>query len=237
MKSKTSLIGFSILTIFILFLSGCGGQGTGEAGSGKEAEASAASSSDSCSTMECFNEYFKTCEPATFSSPNSDESYEIFGKMMGLCVVKATVSKDVASYKDKPIHRTCWYVIGSNFRTAEYNNLACDVSFGEGEDEVVLCGDDECFAKNIYSCTPTEWIIAEGIDSGTGTIYGIEKGHCKFQIAINESVLSEMDGKEMTCKIPETDLLSFDYDGFFDDADALESQCEGGLLEVFLESG
>ncbi len=97
------------------------------------------------------------------------------------------------------------------------------------------CGSsDTCFSDYVKTCTPAKATISDQGLAYVETIEGYEGDDCILTLAYTESPVPGFVGKEMTCKVPKSDLANFkDYL----QGDRMKQSCEGPLVDFLIQTG
>jgi len=103
----------------------------------------------------------------------------------------------------------------------------------EEETDYEDCGSsDACFSDYVQTCTPAKATISDQGLTYVETIEGYEGNDCILTLVYTESPVPGFVGKEMTCKVPESDLANFkDYL----QGERMEQSCSGPLYDLIIQ--
>ena len=97
------------------------------------------------------------------------------------------------------------------------------------------CGSsDTCFSDYVKTCTPAKATISDQGLTYLETIEGYEGDDCIITLVYTESPVPGFVGKEMSCKIPKSNLANFED---YLQGERMKQSCDGSLVDFLIQMG
>jgi len=100
----------------------------------------------------------------------------------------------------------------------------------ENQQQTVDCGNsDECFTNYVKTCAPAKAEISDQDITYIETIEGYTDNDCILTLTYTEAPLTNLVGKEMTCRVPKSNLDNFKN---YLQGDMMKKSCQGTLIDL-----